>query len=206
MPLPFKASKPAAAKKSAAKPKEKKQRASRFAEVKASVARSEYLEEGVYRVQFANIEEGHNPGKHTDSAKVDLLVVEVGDGDSQVGETCFLSFALTGDSAIYQIPRFKAMAISGIGLGPTLADTEKSSAREIREARAEAEAAYDQWEIEELSGAGSFLDAQLGVDNGVEDALEGRYVDVIVRRGKDDGKGGYYRDYDWFAVPEEDQP
>lgn len=52
--------------------------------------------------------------------------------------------------------------------------------------------------------AEAFFDAVVG-QSSTPNPIEGRLVDVQVSQGKDDGKGGYYRNYVWAPVPEAEQ-
>lgn len=63
-------------------------------------------------------------------------------------------------------------------------------------------------EFLEFDPDGQFFAACVGDANDYAEqaaGMVGRLADVMVKRGKDDGKGGYYRQYKWAVVEDGDQ-
>jgi hypothetical protein len=61
----------------------------------------------------------------------------------------------------------------------------------------------------EFDPEGEFAESLLGAANEYSDRGDttiGRYVDADVSKGNDDGDGGYYRNWSWTAVADEEQP
>jgi hypothetical protein len=103
--------------------------------------------------------------------------VEAADGaESPVGAKCSVISLLSTDAGAKEMGRF-VVAASG----------------------------YEAAEFNTAVGDGQLIDAVLGDLPGEANPIEGRLVDVIVTRGKDDGNGGWYRNYQWQLVDEDDQ-
>jgi len=159
-------------------------RKSRYAGVKASVPRTGMPAPGVYRFRVLSCEEGHNPGKGTDSFKADLEIVgiaEGGDGHA-IGDVVTFVQLLSGRAGPAGLGRTKALVLAAAGYDD--------------------EAAFD-----DFAGEGEFIDAVVGHRNRYSEAgltIVGRTVDCEVTRGRDivnpttqAPTGDYYREFAW---------
>jgi hypothetical protein len=135
------------------------------------------LEVGIYRVRVVSCEKLIHPVKHSESFKalVEVLAAAEGAGSMVGGTYAVLAMLST-------IPGQKDMGRFII-----------------------AAAGYDAEGFSAEHGDGLFIDAVLGDLPGEGNPIEGRVVDVEVRRGKDTGDGDWYRNYQWEPVAEDEQ-
>lgn len=185
MPLPPKnkfankgASKPATDEKPkpSAKPKPGKQRGSRFGGLEDP--RNPMLEEGDSRVRLMAIEEGFNPGTKRTSYK---LTVETLAFDGSPHEAGFTATIVALDTA--------------------------PGTRDFKQAIAHFSGYDSKEEYNAFDPDGDLFEAALGQANdysGHAENLIGRVADVRVNNQGDDGKGGWYRGYQWAVVPDSD--
>ena len=166
-------------------------RKSRYAGVKAAQPRPPmpHAFAGTYRFRIEGCEEGHNPGKGTQSYKVTLAIVAMADREGNelanntfhnVGDTVNAIFMLTTAAGL---SRVKAFVIAGSGFSE--------------------EEAFDAFDPE-----GEFIDATVGAKNDFSEkglTIVGRLVDCVVTRGNATPEGDYYREYAWGVVPDAEQ-
>jgi hypothetical protein len=159
-------------------------RQSRWAGVSSSEGQNPMLEVGTYRVRITSCEQGHNPGKGTDSVKVGLEVVSAADGSgSEEGHSFAYVELISGKGMQAGMSRTKAFIVAASGF--------------------EDDASFDVF-----CPTGGFIDACLGVANEwAAYTIVGRLVDVMVQRGQDNPKkpGDWFRIYHWAVVADEDQ-
>lgn len=152
---------------------------SKYAGVSAAAPRDPMPEVGEYRFEILNVEAGFNPGKGQESFKISLRVAGLDDEAAKhhaEDDRLFVVFVTSGSGAQAGLSRVKAFVMAAAGYDD--------------------EAEYDAFDPD-----GEFIDACEGGEH-----LPGRFVDARVTRGKDDGKGGYYREYAWGVVgPDEGQ-
>jgi len=178
------------------------QRRSRYSGVQAAQERPPMLDPGQYRVRVLGCVEGHNPGSGNDSFKATLKVVDVIDGTSREGDENVMIQVTSGSGATSGLSRVKRFVMSAAGYGLTLEERDSLSAAERKETVRGAEEAFDAYNVE-LGGDGMFIDACVGLADG--DNIDDRLVDVIVTRGKERDDGDFYREFEWFVVPDEEQ-
>lgn len=152
---------------------------SRYGGITCANTRDPMLGLGTYRVKIVAATEGRNPGKGRDSYKTTLFVERAEPGsDTEVGTTVTM-VNLVNPAGLGELKRF---AVAAAGFGPSLREIQ--SGIDLRAAVQEAESAYNG--LDEQSGGfrGAILERTAG-NAGTAPSLRGRFVDVIVRRGKD---------------------
>ena len=159
-------------------------RKSRFAGVKCATPRDPIPQVGGYRFAIRAIEEGFRGGAKT---TLEVIATE-GISPHEIGAFVFIPECLVTSKGAGIAPglgRFKSMVMAAMGF--------------------ETEEEYDAFDPE-----GANLDAALGEVNAfAKDGQPGvgRYVDCVVTRGNATPDGqDYYRNYEWFVVPEAEQP
>jgi hypothetical protein len=161
-------------------------RKSKYSGITAAQPRDPMPGVGLYRFRVLSCEEGHNPGKGTDSFKCRLQIVDLEEHNTQhkVGQTVFYLQLVSGPAGPSGLARVKTFVMAAAGFG--------------------SESAYDEFDPD-----GGFIDAITGVANGYSDAAEtfiGRLVDCSVSRGNTTPDGtDFYREYAWAVVPEAEQ-
>jgi hypothetical protein len=162
-----------------AAPQKKK---SRYAGIQAAQPKDPMPHAGEYRFKVLGCEEGHNPGKGTDSFKAKLEIVALDDGNThhRVGDTVVFIQLLTGKAGPAGLARTKSFVMAAAGFDD--------------------EAAYDAFDPD-----GEFIDAQTGAQNEYAargELIAGSLVDCKVIRGNPTPDGvDYYREFAWFVVP-----
>lgn len=188
MPLPSKfAAKPAGAKPAAGKTQIKPSRFGTFTPREEGPPMLECMLNGapaIYRVRFESAEEclAQKPGGQNTIKS--YCVVESGDGPTPA-ETRVLVLHMQSQ---YGRADFNDQCVNTAGYDSAIAED------------VEAFVTFDP--------RGDFFAACVGDANEYAEhaaGMVGRLVDVQVSRGKDDGKGGYYRKYKWAPVAEEEQ-
>lgn len=160
-------------------------RQSRWSGLGDGSQRTPLLEPGYYRVRVGHSEikvkpkGAPNAGRETFHTAVEVVLASEG-----------------SQSPVGMVANVLAMLSTDAGLNETFRFVSRAAGYEDEEAF---HAAFPRGEVTE-----AFFDAVCGHTNEVS-PIEGRLVDVQVARGKDDGNGGYYRDYIWAPVPEENQ-
>lgn len=165
--------------------------ASRWAGIQSAQPRDPLPNAGAYRFRLAGMVYGFNPGTQTESSKVTLEVVgSDGPEANKPGETVTVVNLLTGKAGLQGMPRTKAIVMAFAGC--------------------ESDAEYNAFDPD-----GAFIDACHGRQNHrtAEAArMIGRLADSRVMRGNDvkdehgNQTGDYYRNCQWFVVPEAQQP
>lgn len=160
---------------------------SRYAGIKAASPKDPIPHVGAYRLRVLEKEQGHNPGKGTDSYKTKFEIVDLDDvaeKSHSVGDTVIVFQLISGKAATAGLPRVKSQIMAEAGF--------------------ESEEGYDVFDPE-----GLFIDASVGTVNEFSEAgltTIGRLVDVTVTRGNTMQDGtDYYREFAWAVVPEEEQ-
>lgn len=153
---------------------------SRYAGIKASTPRDSMPHIGEYILRVINIEEGHNPGKGTDSHKKSLEIVELdetAEKNHTAGDHVMVVDLISGKGGPTGLGRVKAFTMAAAGF--------------------ESEEEYDAFDPD-----GEFIDSTC-VEGG---PLTGRLVACKVTRGNPTPDGNdYYRVYAWATVDEESQ-
>lgn len=160
---------------------------SKYSGVKAAAGKDPMPQPGEYLFKILKTFETSNP-RTGEWFHASLEVVESNQPMNPAGSVCSFLQGVSGKSLAAGGPRVKAFAMAAAGFDD--------------------EAAYD-----EMDPDGQFLDACAGVQGRtypdgspiVENPLGARYVLARVTRGKDDGKGDFYREFSWSPVAEEDQ-
>jgi hypothetical protein len=144
---------------------------------------------GVYRFRVDGCEEGHNPGKGTQSYKIALTIVGMADREGNelqsnsfhhVGDTVNAIFMLTTAAGLSRVKSF-VVASSGF---------------------------VDEEQYDAVDPDGEFIEATVGAKNDFSEkgfTIVGRLVDCEVTRGNATPEGDYYREYAWGVVAEEEQ-
>ena len=158
---------------------------SRYAGIAAAAPRDPMAHVGTYRFRVLTCEEGHNPGKGTDSFKSTHEIVDLDEEAAKhhkIGDVVFFTQRIGGNGASSGLARVKAFIMSAAGF--------------------EDEAEYDAFDP-----AGEYIDACTGTANEYSDKgiVIGRVVDCMVSRGNATADGqDYYREYAWAVVEDSD--
>lgn len=160
------------------------QRRSRYAGISSNNGRDGMPEVGSYLFRVLSTAPGHNPGKGTDSYKIALEVVDCEGSPHKPGDHKSVIFLTSGKAGPSGLSRVKAFVVAATGC--------------------ESDDAYN-----ELDPEGYGIEATEGNANDYAALFEsgnpvaGRLVECEVTRGNDDGKGSYYREYQWTPVSDE---
>lgn len=167
-------SKPAAG----ARPPAKKK--SRYAGIKAAQPRDGMPHVGEYIFRVGLIEEGHNPGKGSDSHKKTLTIADLDDTGREhhtEGDNVMVVDIINGKGGPSGLGRVKAFTMAAAGY-------------------------EDEDEFDAFDPDGEFIDASCAEGGPLTDRL----VACKVTRGNTTADGNdYYRVYAWSVVPEENQ-
>ncbi len=158
---------------------------SKYSGVKAAAGKDPMPQPGEYVFRVVKTFETSNP-RTGDWFHATLEVVESNQPMNPAGTTVSFLQGVSGKSLAAGGPRVKAFAMAAAGFT--------------------SEEDYDQMDPD-----GQFLDACAGVEGRVypdgspivSNPLAGRLVLARVSRGKDDGKGDFYREYSWAPVEED---
>lgn len=155
----------------------------RFEGIEENTDREPMLEVGRYRLMLNDIEERKSPKTKEWFVHAWFTVVE-SDGKQATDEGTDVKVLIqtSGKSEDFGLSRYQQMVRNLAGYG---------TKEDFR--------AFDP--------KGLFLDAVLGNKNAYSSrgTVLGRFVNVVVTRGRDDNKGGWYREYQWSTVDEDDQ-
>lgn len=144
------------------------------------------LEVGFYRCRCISNEERYSEKSSADYWHAGVEVVFADDKNNcgtEVGTECNMIFATSGKGGRFGMQDIKAYVVALAGYGDF-----------------EAYAKYD--------SDGEMIDALIGHDNSFSEAAEsmiGRLIDIEVKRGRDDDKGSFFRNYVFYAVEDSDQ-
>ncbi len=169
-------SKLAAPRAATAKPKQNK-----YSGIKASAPRDPFLNVGDYELLVEVLEEGYNPGKGTESAKITVIVLQAEGGEaSEVNSRAFITERTAGAGSSAGLSRLKSFIIAASGF-----------------------ASEEDFDAEFGDKQGEFIAACMGASNEFsqdERLVVGRKVACFVTRGNPTPSGDYYRQYEWVPV------